>query len=96
MTKVQWHQIFLSLLGVGGIMEFFGTYQLSKVWSKSKRVFLGSFAGLIYVSQAVVALPALMGASSLEIFGFVGCILGSFGAARMWGSIFMAVQVDSK
>jgi hypothetical protein len=82
-SEMLFHHIILSIIGVAGFLEYYATYHLPKVWSKPKRVYLGITAGLTYLWQGMVAFNGLANASSLEILGFIGCILGCLGSVRM-------------
>ncbi len=82
MDEIQWHHFVLLVAGISGVLCFFGAGPVSQLWSKPKRVLLGIGFGGFYVSQLVSAFTNLSGASSLEVFAFIG---GSFGAARIMG-----------
>jgi len=90
MIEISFHDFVLSAMGAAGVLEFYGTYRLPRQWSPRRRVFLGIVAGLTYFWQAIVAFKVLSNASSLEILGFVGCVLGCLGAVRMLGGVAAA------
>jgi len=86
MNETAIHQVFLCILGVAGILEYYGTRHRPAVWKKQsprKRAFLGVTAGIVYVTQSLNAFGSLSGASSLELFGFLGCVLGCLASVRM-------------
>ena len=83
MSESLFHHFVLSIIGVTGILWFYATDHLPKVWSQPRRVFVGTMIGLVYLVQAMSAFDNLSNASSMEIVGFIGCILGCLGAARM-------------
>lgn len=97
MSIVQWQHLLLAVLGISGILEYYGAQKLPVAWSKRKRVYLGAFSAIFYVTQILNAFTSLMQASALELFGFVGCFLGCLGAVRVFGSEATdAVDVDAK
>jgi hypothetical protein len=81
-AESQFHHFILSTMGVAGIIWFYAIPHARHVWSQSRRSFVGIGSGLIYVTQALSAFTSLSNASSLELFGFIGCVLGCLGAAR--------------
>jgi len=86
MPDSPFHHLMLAILGIAGILEYYGTLHLPAVWQKQsarKRVFLGVTAGIVYVTQSLNAFASLSGASSLELFGFLGCLLGCLASVRM-------------
>lgn len=82
MAESQFHHVILSTMGVVGIIWFYAIPHSRNLWSQSRRTFVGIGSGLVYVIQAFGAFTSLSNASSLELFGFVGCVLGCLGAAR--------------
>jgi hypothetical protein len=84
-AELQFHHTILSVIGIVGIVWFFGALHLPEVWSRSRRLVVGIAGGAIYVVQACGASPILSSASSLELFGFIGCIVGALNAARIMG-----------
>jgi hypothetical protein len=82
-TELQFHHLILASMGIAGILWFHGAYRLPRSWSPIKRFLLGIGSGLGYLLPALSAFANLSSASSLELFGFVGCLLGCFGAARI-------------
>jgi hypothetical protein len=81
-AESQFHHIILSTMGVVGIIWFYAIPHSRQLWSQSRRTFVGIAGGLVYVVQALGAFTSLSNASSLELFGFIGCVLGCLGAAR--------------
>jgi hypothetical protein len=86
-SELHFHQSVLSLAGVAGIVWFFATFNSQILWRQGRRVLVGILSGLVYLELALSAFPNLSNASSAEIFGFIGCVLGCLGAAR-----FMSVE----
>jgi len=82
-SELQFHHLVLSMIGLAGILWFFGSARLGELWSSPKRAIVGIVSGLIYLAQALSAFANLANASSLELFGFLGCTLGCFGVARI-------------
>ena len=85
MPESQFHHLILSALGVTGIIWFYAIPHSRQLWSQAKRNFVGIGSGLIYVTEALSAFTSLSSASSLELFGFLGCVFGCLGAARAMG-----------
>lgn len=83
MAEQQFHHIILTMVGVAGMLWFFGALNSRNVWSWLKRVLLGIFSGLVFLTQALGAFTGLSSASSLELFGFIGGTLGCLGAVRI-------------
>ena len=83
MGEAQFHHIIATMVGVAGVLWFFGAFNSRHVWSRPKRALLGICSGLVFLTQALGAFTALSSASSLELFGFIGCTLGCLGAARI-------------
>jgi hypothetical protein len=81
-AESQFHHLILSTMGVVGIIWFYAIPHSRQLWSQSRRTFVGIGSGLVYVVQALGAFSSLSNASALELFGFVGCVLGCLGAAR--------------
>jgi hypothetical protein len=91
-SELQFHHVILSAIGIAGIVWFFAIPTARKLWSQPKRIFIGLASGLVYVTQALTAFANLSNASSLELFGFVGCVLGCLGAARTMGDAPVAIR----
>ena len=83
MNELQLHDVLLSMAGVAGVLWFFGAYHERLLWYKPRRAFLGTTFGFIFLVQTLSAFAHLSGASSVELFGFIGCMLGCFGAVRI-------------
>jgi hypothetical protein len=83
MNELAFHHYVLVVAGVAGILEFFAVFFERHPWSRRKRVFLLLCAGPFYLYQTVNAFQSVAGASSLELFGFVGCLLGCLGAVGL-------------
>jgi uncharacterized membrane protein HdeD (DUF308 family) len=83
MNELSFHHAILALAGVAGTLEFFGAFFERHAWSHRKRFFLLVCAGPFYLYQALNAFETLSLASSLELFGFIGCVLGCLGAVRL-------------
>jgi hypothetical protein len=82
MGELQFHHLILSALGVTGIIWFYAIPYSREAWSQPKRTFIGIGSGLVYLAQALSAFTMLSNASSLELFGFIGCVLGCLGGVR--------------
>jgi len=82
-NELSFHHAVLVSIGIAGTLWFFAASFEHRVWSQRKRVFLLIGSAPIYVYQALGAFGALSQASSLELFGFIGCVLGVLGAVRL-------------
>src|ERR1700687_3123564 len=82
MTESQFNHLILSVIRVIGILWFYALPQSSQGWSQSRRPLVEIASALISAVQAVGAFTSLSNVSSLELFGFIGCVLGCLGAAR--------------
>src|SRR5258706_14445711 len=83
MAELQFHHLVLSLAGVAGIVWFYAAPQERHLWSRRGRLFIGIALGFVFLTQAVGAFASLSTASSLDLFGFIGCMLGCLGAVRL-------------
>lgn len=83
MSGLQFHSVVLAVIGVAGILWFQGARRLPLSWSPLRRTFLGVVSGLVYLAPVLSAFANLSSASSLELFGFIGGLLGCLGAVRM-------------
>jgi len=81
-SELHFHQGVLSLAGVAGILWFFAAINSQVLWRRGRRLFVGILSGLVYLELALTAFTNLSNASSAEVFGFIGCVLGCLGAAR--------------
>jgi uncharacterized membrane protein HdeD (DUF308 family) len=88
------HHIILTMVGVAGMLWFFGALNSRNVWSWRRRVLLGILSGLIFLTQALGAFTSSSSASSLELFGFIGCTLGCLGAVRIKSWLRKTGQAD--
>ena len=82
-NELFFHQAVLAVAGIAGILEFFGAFFEYHPGSRRKKAFIAVCAGLFYVYFALGAFESLSNASSLELFGFFGCVLGCLGAVRL-------------
>ncbi len=82
MTELQFNHLILSVIGVAGILWFYAMPQSSQGWSQSRRSVVGIASGLVYVIQAASAFTSPGQRIPLQLFGFIGCVLGCLGAAR--------------
>jgi hypothetical protein len=83
MDEVAFGHLVLSVLGVSGVLEYYGTRRVREFWPAGKCLLVGIGAAPTYLAGALLAFTSLSGASSLQLFGFLGCVLGLLGAVRL-------------
>ena len=85
MNELPFHHLILAVFGITGLMELassmYETHWLS--WTRRRRVVIALCFAPNYLYQALFAFQRFSDASSLELLGFCGCLLGLFAAARM-------------
>jgi len=82
-AELQFHHVVLSLASVAGIPWFYSAFQERHLWSRRRRIFIGIALGFVFLTQTLSAFTSLSSASSVELFGFIGCMLGCLGAVRL-------------
>ena len=86
MNELPFHHLILAVFGIAGLMEFassmYETHWL--LWSRRRRFVIAICFAPNYLYQALFAFQRFSDASSLELLGFCGCLLGLFAAARMF------------
>jgi hypothetical protein len=83
LDELGFQHLILCVLGVSGLLEFYGTRRARDFWSPRRCLAVGICSAPTYLAGALVAFPSLSGASSLQLFGFIGCALGLLGAVRL-------------
>jgi len=85
MNELPFHQVVLALFGIAGLLEFGSSvYEIHWLsWSARRRIIIALCLGPNFLYQTLFAFQRLSDASSLELFGFFGCLLGLFASVRM-------------
>ncbi len=83
MSEQFFEHVILTIMGVAGVLDFCGTLRLPHPWTARKGVFIGVVGALIFLWKALGAFSSLSSASSVELFGFIGCMLGILGSTRI-------------
>ena len=83
MAELPFHHLILTVFGICGFLHFYGSIEGFKAFSESRRLIVGLCSAPIYIYQAIGAFPNVSIASSMELVGFIGCILGIMGSMRI-------------
>jgi hypothetical protein len=93
MTELSFHHVILAMMGVAGLLWFCASLYERHLWSKRRRLLVSLILGCIFLNETLGAFASLANASSLELFGFIGCFLGCLGAVRLACSELESTQV---
>jgi hypothetical protein len=74
------HHLVLALVGIAGLLWFCAVQRAPYPWQPARRIFVALVMAAVFFAQASEAFTSLANASSLELFGFAGCLLGVIAA----------------
>jgi hypothetical protein len=86
MAELPFHDLILTMIGISGLLQYYGSIEGLKAVANHWRVLIGLSGIPIYVFEAIGAFPLLSNASSLQLFGFFGCILGTLGSMKIFSA----------
>lgn len=80
MNVLTFHSVVLVCMGMSGLVWLLAAIRAREPWSSRRRASIGGIFCLIYLIECLQAFPEVGRASAAELFGFLGCFLGSAGA----------------
>jgi hypothetical protein len=79
-NELSFHHVVLTLVGAAGLVWFGAVRHTQNPWPAARRIFVALTMAAVFFAQALEAFASLASASSLELFGFAGCMLGVIAA----------------